>query len=177
MQTVDMNQPDLAEDVEAIVIKSSVWKLLWLIVLLGALLVMALAALPSLAGWLGTLFLGALLPIALYIYRPSASYLKLHANGLDIAVAGRKRTIHWSDVIGFHLHEERGDKRIGVLYSDACIQRNATQPWQTQDADAEWIRDLYAMPVKELCDILNRWAVRKNASARREGLPTSLSNA
>ncbi len=172
-----MTQPDLAEDVQAVVIKSSVWKLLWLIILFGTLLVMVLGAIPSMAAWFGMLFLGALLPIALYIYRPSASYLRLHANGLDIAAAGRKRTIHWSDVIGFHLHEERGDKLIGILYSDACIQRNATQPWQTQDADAEWIRDLYAMPMQELCDTLNRWAARKKASFCQGGLPTPPSNA
>ena len=168
-----MNTPDILEDTQVLFIKSSIWKLLWLIVLFAVLLLMALAALPSVAGWLATLFLAALSPIALYIYGPGASYLKLHAHGLDIAAAGRKRTIHWRDVIGFHVCEERGDKRIGVLYSDDYILRSANQPWQTQDTDADWIRDLYAMPMKELCDTLNRRVASKNASTELRDLQTA----
>jgi hypothetical protein len=162
-QAWNMNNSDTAETSQAIVIKSSVWKLLWLVVLLGALLLMAVAALPSMAGWSGTVFLGALFPIALYIYRPGATFLKLHANGLDIATAGRQRTINWSDVLGFHIAENRGDKQIAILYADDYLVQNSTQLLQVPDSDIEWIRDLYVIPLDKLCDTLNSWAAKRNS--------------
>ena len=151
---------------QVIVIKSSVWKLLWLVVLIGLLLLMAVNALPSIAGWFGTIILGLLFPIALYIYRPSATFLKLHANGLDIATAGRKRTVSWSDVTGFHIGRNQRDRNIGILYADDHIARNSTQMSQMPDSDIEWIRDLYVMPLEELCTTLNSWAAKRNPATQ-----------
>jgi hypothetical protein len=147
---------------QAMLIKSGIGKLLWLVALLGLLLLMTISALPSMAGWIGTLLLGTFFPIALYIYRPGASFLRLHETGLDIAVAGRRRTINWSDVAGFHIGKNGGDTQIGILYV-ADVALNDTPVFRAPDADVEWIRDIYAMPLDTLCNTLNQWALAKNS--------------
>jgi hypothetical protein len=152
-----MSELEISRADQTLVIKSSVWKLLWLVVLLGLLLVLAANAIPSMIGWLGTIIMGPLFLIALYIYRPNATFLKLHSKGLEITTAGRKRTVNWSDVIGFHIGKNGRDRSIGILYADDYIARHSTQMSQMPDSDIEWIRDLYVIPLDELCRTLNSW--------------------
>jgi len=165
-----MSRLEIYEPYRTIVIKSSIRKLFWLIILLGTLLLAAMSALPSIAGWLGTIILGPLFFIALHIYRPSATFLELHLNGLDISTAGRKRTVYWADVAGFHIGMNRGDRNIGILYDDDYIALNRIQMSQMPDSDIEWIRDLYVMPLDELCRTLNSWVAKRNPATLGSGL-------
>ncbi|QBI01850.1 hypothetical protein [Pseudoduganella albidiflava] len=154
------------------IIKASLRKLLWLLVLLGSLLLMAVSALPGLAGWFGTIVMGPLFCLALYIYRPGATLLRLHASGLDIETAGRKRTVDWSHVIGFHIGMNQGDRHIGILYTNDHLAHLRLRQSRAPDSDIEWIRDLYVMPLDELCSTLNRWVARKNPLVHGSGRNT-----
>lgn len=151
-------------DGRAVVVKASIRKLAWLVVLVGALLAVAIGALPSLAGWLGTVLLAPLFVLALYVYRPGATFLTLHADGFDLSTAGRRRTIRWSDVAGFHVGRNGKDTQIGILYTDGYLMRQEAGPSHLPDADVEWIRDLYAMPLPDLCATLNGWAAQAHAA-------------
>ncbi|UUZ52549.1 hypothetical protein LP419_24490 [Massilia sp. H-1] len=159
-----------------LVVKSSRVKLLWLVVLFGCLLLMAMSALPSIAGWFATVILGLLFPVVLYIYRPSATFLRLHVNGLDISTAGRQRTIDWADVARFNIGANSGGKNIAIDYRHDLMIWN--HPSRTPDADSEWIRDLYAMPLEQLCITLNCWRARRSSSAAHErgGISESLAS-
>ena len=120
---------------------------------------LTIAAIPSIYGWIGTILLGPLFLVTLYIYRPSVTYLRLHSTGFDISTARRQRTINWSDVAGFHIGEIRGDKRIGILYTQKYLSPHPLRTSAEPDSDGEWIRDLYVLPLGKLCDTLNSWVV------------------
>lgn len=122
-------------------------------------LAVAITAIPSFWGWIGTILLGPLFLVALYIYRPSATYLRLHSKGIDISTARRKRTINWSDVVGFHIGDIRGDKRIGILYTQEYLSKIRSDSLNEPDSDGDWIRDLYVLPLGKLCETLNSWVV------------------
>lgn len=157
----------------SLIIKSSIKKLAWLLLVLGTLFLVAACAQPPAAAWIGTIVLGPLFLIALYIYRPAANYLHLHSTGLDIFIAGRKRTVLWADVAGFHTGMNRKDRQIGILYSAQYIARAGADSPQAPDADGEWIRDLYVLPLDELCRTLNAWNEDKSAIARCAAEPSA----
>ena len=147
-----------------VIIKSSPWKLLWLLALLGAMLALSIGVIPNFWGWLGTIILCPFFLITLYIYRPSANYLRLHRDGLDISTAGRLHTINWLDVVGFHIADISGDKKIGILYTEEYLLQLPTHLLALPHSDGDWIRDLYAIPLNKLCDTLNCWAENSRVS-------------
>lgn len=154
---------DIIPSDEVTIIKPSLRKLLWLDLVLGALLSLAVVAIPSVWGWLGTFILGPLFLIALYIYRPSATFLRLHLDRLDISTVGRRHIIYWRDVAGFHIGEVKGDKRIGILYTQEYLLQKSVYSSAEPDSDGDWIRDLYVMRLDKLCETLNNWVVGKNS--------------
>lgn len=91
--------------------------------------------------------------------------MRLVSNGFDISTARRQRTINWSDVAGFHIGCIRGDKRIGILYAQEYLSQIPTGFLNEPDSDGDWIRDLYVLPLRKLCDTLNFWVADNKARA------------
>jgi len=150
---VRFQQPPREAD-GSIVIKSSIAKLTWLIILVGLLLLMSISAIPSATGWAGSLLLGPLLILAIYIYRPSANYLRIDLTGVEVVVGGQRRKSNWGDIIGFHVGDQDGDKMVGILYSDAYLNLVSCSSGQSGDG---WIRNVFALEPEVLCAILNEW--------------------
>jgi hypothetical protein len=138
----------------SVVIKSSIAKLTWLVILVGLLLSMSISAIPSAAGWVGSLLLGPLLILAIYIYRPSANYLRIDRTGVEVVIGGRRSKSNWNDIIGFHVGDQDGDKMVGILYSDAYLNLHSCAPKQSGDG---WIRNVFVLEPEVLCAILNEW--------------------
>lgn len=53
----------------------------------------------------------------------------------------------------------RGDKRIGILYTQEYLSQIRGDSLNEPDSDGDWIRDLYVLPLGKLCETLNSWAV------------------
>lgn len=146
-------QPALQAD-GALIIKSSKVKLAWLVFLVGLLLAMSISTIPSVIGWVSSILLGALLVLAIYIYRPSANYLRIDQLGIEVVVGGQRSKSHWVDIVGFHVGESDGDTMVGILYSEAYLQTRSNARMQSGDG---WIRDIYILRSEALCSVLNEW--------------------
>lgn len=146
-------QPEKSAD-GSLVVKASVAKLAWLIFLVSLMLLISIAAIPSIIGWVGSLLLASLLMLAIYIYRPSANYLRIDQNGIEVVIAGQRRKSRWSDIIGFHVGDVEGDKRVGILYTDAYLAVHARAQMNSDDG---WIRDIFVLRPEALCSVLNEW--------------------
>ncbi|WP_081493469.1 hypothetical protein [Herbaspirillum sp. CF444] len=140
-----------------LIIKASVVKIAWLLVLLGLLTLFSAFCiqLQPVWGWIGTILFAPLFVLSFYVYRPSATYLRLSTEGMDIVNMGRRFKLHWSDVEGFHLGNVKGDRQIGILYTDAYLEQQTAH--FIHDSDHAWLRDLYSLPLDSLCKILNQW--------------------
>jgi len=139
-----------------LVIGASILKMLWLVALLGAFAFLAIFSifLNSFWGWIGAIILVPLFILSLYVYRPSATYLRLNWEGAEIVNMGRLFKLKWSDVEGFHVVKNRGDSQIGILFTETYLEQN--RAYFIQDPDRAWIRDLYTVSTDSLCEILNQ---------------------
>lgn len=140
-----------------LIIKASIVKMVWLLIIMGAFtffFVFSIRFMPV-WGWISTIFFAPLFVLSFYVYRPSATYLRLNTEGMDIVNMGRRFKLRWSDVEGFHVGNIKGDTQIGILYTDAYLEQQTAH--FIHDPDHAWIRDLYSLPIDSLCKILNQW--------------------
>jgi len=141
----------------SLIIQASKVKLAWLVVLVALMFGISVAAIPSVAGWVGSLLFGALMVLAIYVYRPSANYLRVGQDEIEIVIAGQRSKLMWRDIAGFHVGDSDGDKMVAVLFTDAYLRSRAEAQEQPGDG---WIRDIFVLRPEVLCSVLSEWHMK-----------------
>ena len=141
----------------SLIVKSSFRKLAWLILLMGSFAFLSIfcISLKPVVGWIATAFTVPFFLITLYLYRPSATFLRLNVEGFEAVSAGRRVRLKWTDVTGFHVGAVRGDKVIGIIYSEEYVFQSQNSAISQNDMEQAWIQDRYALSVEAVCKLLN----------------------
>ena len=138
--------------------------------LLGSLCAVALgiwmAGTDPWMGWACALFFGIGVIVFLLLLMPNSVYLRLHADGFELASLVRKNTTRWEYVASFSVGTMNHGKVIAIVYTDAWratrFDRGASYALTGVDGV---ISNMYAAPIEEIVAALNAWKARADAAA------------
>ncbi|MES3024761.1 MAG: STM3941 family protein [Pseudomonadota bacterium] len=109
-------------------------------------------------GWLGFIFFGFSVPMAVLMMLPDANYLRLDSEGFETVAMSRRHATRWSDVDGFCLASIEGNKMIGIVYSEQYKKQQAGRALASAMTGIEGaIPNHYMMGIDELLATLNHW--------------------
>jgi hypothetical protein len=113
-------------------------------------------------GWLSIAFFGLGIPASLLMMRPNSTYLKLDADGIDIASMSRHLKLKWSDVDAFRMASIHGTKVIAIDYSAEYTKQRAGRAVALALSGMESaIADHYTAPLDQVLQTLNEWKARR----------------
>lgn len=114
-----------------------------------------------LIGLLGVLIFGAGLPVGILMLRPGKVYLKLDAQGFEVATPFSKRRTSWKDVEAFRLEAVRNNRVVRVVYRSGFVRQPASGSGASALTATEGVvPDSYAVSPDELLRALNDWHAR-----------------
>lgn len=133
--------------------------LLLLVGCLGfVLLAVMIAAQHPLIGWLGAVFFGLGIPVALLMLWPGRFYLRLDERGFELVSPFSRQFTAWRDVQGFYLCAIHGTRMIAVVYRDEHAMQTALRRFSVRLSGVETaIPGSYQAPLEEVLAALNDW--------------------
>ncbi len=117
-------------------------------------------------GWSCIAFFGLGIPAALTMFLPSAVYLRLDEQGIEMASLFKKQWIGWNDVEAFELAQIQGTKMIAILYSSDYQEQKLLRKASAALAGMEGgIANNYSAPLQEILKSLREWHARYRRGA------------
>jgi len=114
-----------------------------------------------LIGLAGVLIFGAGLPVAILMLRPGNVYLKLNAQGFEMATPFSKRMTLWKDVERLHIEVIRGSRMIAIVYKPGYAPQPALRKISSPLSPMEGaVPNSYAASCDEVLRALNEWHAR-----------------
>jgi len=111
-----------------------------------------------LVGWLSIVFFGLGIPIAILMLFSRGMYLRLTADGFEMASLFNKTVIRWGDVDGFRIGRVRSVKMIAIIYRPDYKDQKMLRRVNSSLAGMEGaIPNIYAVPLDTLLAKLNEW--------------------
>lgn len=115
-------------------------------------------------GWVMAAFFSLGIPLALFVLRPRATYLKLDREGVHFVQPFRLWRLAWRDVEEFYLVTMYGNKMIAIRYAASygtgrTLLRISSVLTGVQGA----LPDHFTSSPEELCEKLNQWRRRFGA--------------
>ena len=124
-----------------------------------------------LVGWITTLFFGLGIPMSILMLLSKKVYLRLTADGFEMASLFNKKTTRWSDVDGFRIRQTRHMKMIAIVYRPDYKDQKILRKVSASLAGMEGaIPNTYAVSQDALLATLNEWHAR---FARKSSPPLS----
>ena len=115
-------------------------------------------------GWVAVGFFSLGIPLALFMLRPRATYLKLDRDGVHLVQPFRPWRLAWSDVEEFYLVKMYGNKMIAIRYAGSyASQRTARKVAEAVTGMEGALPDHFTSSPEELCEKLNQWRQRFGA--------------
>ncbi len=119
-------------------------------------------------GWLMAGFFGLGIPVAIWMLRPSNSYLKLDHNGLEMKAFLNPMRLKWTDVEDFYVATIYGNKMVGIRYSSSYAQMEAGRKLASAVSGVEGaLPNHFKSSPEEICETLNRWRQKFGEKAAR----------
>ena len=118
-------------------------------------------------GWACALFFGVGAIVFVLLLRPNSVYLRLHADGFELASLLRKGTTRWQDVAHIGVGTMNYSKVIAIVYTDAyrATRFGKGVGFALAGCDAV-ISNMYAAPIEEIVAALNAWKARADSAVR-----------
>ena len=115
-------------------------------------------------GWVVAGFFSLGIPLALFMLRPRATYLKLDREGAHIVQPFKTWRIAWRDVEEFYLVRMYGNRMIAIRYAPSyASQRTARKLAAAVSGMEGALPDHFTSSPEELCEKLNQWRQRFGA--------------
>jgi hypothetical protein len=114
-----------------------------------------------LVGWITAIFFGLGIPLSILMLFSKRVYLKLTADGFEMASLFNKQMIRWSDVDGFRLGQVRNVKMIAIVYEPDYKGQKMLRKVSASLAGMEGaIPNSYVVSPDALLPTLNEWHAR-----------------
>lgn len=114
-----------------------------------------------LVGWITTIFFGLGIPMSLFMLFSRRMYLRLTADGFEMASLFNTKMIRWNDVEGFRIGRVRNVKMIAIVYKPGYKDQKVLRRVASSLAGMEGaIPNSYAVSLDKLLAILNEWHAR-----------------
>lgn len=114
-----------------------------------------------LEGWITTIASGVGILLSILMLFSKRAYLRLTADGFEVASLFDKKTTRWSDVDGFRIRQMRHVKMIAIVYRPDYKDQKMLRKVSSALAGMEGaIPNSYAVSQEALLATLNEWHAR-----------------
>ena len=136
-----------------------------LLLLLGAICFVAAgvwtASAKPVLGWACILFFGLGIPVSFAMLLPGSTYLKLDAEGFEIASMFRMHKTRWTDVAGFEIYTLKHHRMIGIVYNATYHDNKFSRALASSVAGMEGaIPNNYDASLNDIIAALRAWQLR-----------------
>jgi hypothetical protein len=112
-------------------------------------------------GWVGIVFFGLGVIVALVQLLPNASYLRLTENGLEVRSLYRSWFVSWDEIAYFAIANIGYGDVVVFMFSDRYHKAKTSRALARAIAGYEGaLPDTYGMKADELCCLLSEWKRR-----------------
>jgi hypothetical protein len=115
-------------------------------------------------GWVCSAFFGLSIPVAI-LQLVKGSRLQLDDEGFEVDLGTKPWRLSWSDVESFYVGRIYGNKMIGINFSPSYKAMQAGRKIASAVSGMEGaISSQFKLPAEKVCELLNQWKLRHDAS-------------